>query len=405
MNKKLMAVAIAGALAVPGIAFAQASSVTIDGLFKVGLENLSYSNSPAARLNSSQMRVVDNSSQIHFNVVEDLGGGLAAVAKLDIRFAPDQAGAAPSSNPIGSGNTWVGLRSTSMGTLTLGRWDLHYGKGPSEMTRGAGALQASDVSLFDYIGSTAIANTSRTQNVVKYETPNWSGFSGILAWSANPVGNTEADMSATNAAGVNTRKGDGWNINPKYSNGPFEAEYSYWRAKPDAPVAAAAAVGATANLTTGVVTAATPAVAATLDQRGDSLTAKYSFGGFKVGLGWNRSKLENANTGIKAQERTTWSVAGQYKTGPHSIYAHFDKAGDFSTSAGTTSNSGARMLALAYEYSLSKRTSVAATYAKINNDANINYNFFTSASLGSTDAVPGKGESPRLLQLSILHLF
>ncbi|MEK7753192.1 MAG: porin [Acidobacteriota bacterium] len=381
MNKKLLAVAVAGALAAPGVALAQASTVTISGMFKLGVENLSYSNSPATRLNTSQMRVVDNSSRIIFTSVENLGNGLSAVGNLDVRFAPDQASSAPTSNPIGNGNTYVGLRSTSWGQLILGRHDLHYGKGPSEMTRGAGALQASDVSLFDYIGSAPIANTSRTQNVVKYDTPNFNGFSAIVAWSANPIGNTEADMSATNAAGVQTRKGDGWNINPKYSNGPFEAEYSYWRAKPDA------------------------AVAATTDQRGDSLTGKYSMSGFKFGLGWNRSKLESAITGAKAAERTTWSVAGHYKTGPHSIYAHYDKAGNVSTVAGTQSDTGARMLALAYEYSLSKRTSLAATYAKINNDAKINYNFFTSASLGSTDAVTVNGESPRLLQFSVLHLY
>ena len=63
------------------------------------------------------------------------------------------------------------------------------------------------------------------------------------------------------------------------------------------------------------------------------------------------------------------------------------------------------MYALAYEYSLSKRTSLAATYAQIKNDANINYNFFTSASLGSTDAVTVFGENPRLLQLTVMHKF
>jgi predicted porin len=59
MNKKLMAVAVAGALAAPGVALAQASSVTISGFFKVGLESLSYSNQAAgvSRLNNSQMRV------------------------------------------------------------------------------------------------------------------------------------------------------------------------------------------------------------------------------------------------------------------------------------------------------------------------------------------------------------
>ena len=392
MNKKLMAVAVAGALAAPGVAFAQASSVTISGFFKVGWESLSYGNAAATRLNTNQYRVVDNSSRIIFNSVEDLGNGLAAIGQLDVRFAPDQAGAAPTSNPIGSGNTYVGLRSKTMGTLTVGRWDLHYGKGPSEMTRGAGALQASDVSLFDYIGATPIANTSRTQNVVRYDLPNFNGFTGTVAWSANPIGNTEADMINPAPAGGSARKGNGWNVNPKYSNGPFEAEYSFWRAKADAPVAA------------------------TLDQRGDSINVKYSFGGFKVGLGWNKSRLETAvnvgavGSGTSAAQRNTWSVAGQYKWGPNAIYAHYDRAGNVSCSvavcAGTNGgSSAAKMYALAYEYSLSKRTSLAATYAQIKNDANISYNFFTSSSLGSADAVTVFGENPRLLQLSVLHLF
>jgi predicted porin len=392
MNKKLLAVAVAGALAAPGVALAQ-STVTISGNFKVGIENLSYSNSPATRLNSSQMRMVDNSSRIIFTTIEDLGNGLAAIGSVDTRFAPDQSasGGSATSNPVGGGNTYVGLKSTSWGMLTFGRWDLHYGKGPSEMTRGAGALQASDVSLFDLVqvgaANLPIANTSRTQNVVRYDMPVFNGFTGTVAWSANPVGITEADMSATNAAGVQTRKGDGWNINPKYSNGPFEAEYSYWRAKPDAPALAAAA-------------------STQADQRGDSINAKYSFGGFKLGVGWNRSKLDNSYTGAKVAERTTWSLAGHYKTGPHSIYAHYDKAGNTSTAAvGTIADTGARMLAVAYEYSLSKRTSLAATYAKINNDAKANYNFFTSAGLGSTDAVPVLGESPRLLQFTVNHIF
>jgi predicted porin len=383
MNKKLLAVAVAGALAAPGMAFAQASTVTISGNFKLGLESLNYSGASATRLNSSQIRVVDNSSRIIFNSVEDLGNGLSAFGQLDVRFAPDQASGAPASNPIGSGNTFVGVRSKTWGSLALGRFDLHYGKGPSENIRNAGALVSSDVSLFDFIGGTPIANASRTQNVVKYDTPDFNGLSATIAWSANPLATSEADMSPTNAAGVTTRKGDGWNINPSYSNGPFQVEYSYWRAKPDA------------------------VVAATNDQRGDSLTGKYAIGGFQFGLGWNKSKLENSITGIKAAQRTAWELAGQYKWGPNAVYGHYVRAGNVSsnTAGVATDQTSARMLSLTYEYLLSKRTALGATYAKINNDANINYNLFTSSGLGSNDATALNGESPRMFQLTVNHKF
>jgi hypothetical protein len=54
---------------------------------------------------------------------------------------------------------------------------------------------------------------------------------------------------------------------------------------------------------------------------------------------------------------------------------------------------------------LSKRTSLAATYAQIKNEQNINYNLFTSNSLGSADTVTANGEDPRIIQLTILHRF
>jgi len=418
MNKKLLAVAVAGALAAPGMAFAQASSVTISGFFKVGFESLKYSDENQTlqtvnRLNNNQLRVVDNSSRIIFNTNEDLGNGMSAIGQLDVRFSPDQASTIQTSNPIGSGNTWVGLKSNTLGMIRLGRFDLHYGKAPSDLTNKAGALQAATTSLFDYIGQSAIANATRTQNVIKYDSPNFSGFTGSLAYSTNPVGNSEQDMLNTTAAlgqqsvtpgpipgtaaigtalvaggattpgGTNTsRKGYGYNANPEYTNGPFQIGYSHWFAKPDAPIAT------------------------TNDQTGDSVYGYWKFGDLKIGLGWNRSKLENSNSERKVAERDAWSLPVAYTMGPHSFYGHYTEAEHIkSDTIANTSNTGAKMFALAYEYSLSKRTSVGLTYAQIKNDDAANYNFFTSNSLGSTDAVPGLGAKLELFQATIFHSF
>ncbi len=415
MNKKLMAVAVAGALAAPGVALAQASSVTISGYFQVGLESVAHSSPtvPAAarRLNTSQMRVVDNASRIVFNSNEDLGNGLSAVAQLDVRYQPDQAGGVPTNNKIGEGSTWVGLKSNTMGRLIMGRYDLHYFKAGDDLFQRGGALDATSIALFDFIGGTPIANTSRTQNVVAYDMPNFNGLTATIAWSANPLNSTELDMintvgAAATAQGITpgvvpgtvtagvagatspvigttaSRKGDGWNINPSYTNGPFNIGWSYWRAKADAPAAA------------------------TNDQRGDSVYGGYKFGGLKVGLAWNRSKLENATTGIKAAERTAWSLPITYNWGPNTVAGHYTRASNISCDTGcVTNDTGARMIAVAYIYDLSKRTALAATYAKINNDSNAAYNLFTSAVLGSTDTATVAGESPRMLQLSIKHKF
>ena len=74
MNKKLMAVAVAGALAAPALAFAQASTVQIYGKITYeygiadqgnGRPNVDYADSPGG-------------SAIGFKGEEKLGGGLSA---------------------------------------------------------------------------------------------------------------------------------------------------------------------------------------------------------------------------------------------------------------------------------------------------------------------------------------
>ena len=83
MNKKLLAVAVAGALSAPVVAFAQ-SSVTISGNIKMSMQQYKLSNAAAARAgqNTSQSLVHDDSSRIIFNMTEDLGAGLQAIETL-----------------------------------------------------------------------------------------------------------------------------------------------------------------------------------------------------------------------------------------------------------------------------------------------------------------------------------
>jgi len=199
MNKKLLVVAVAGALAPPGVALAQ-SSVTISGIFKASLENLrigsptvgaSTTAAPGSAaaggrtgLNTTENRIADDSSRILFNVVEDLGGGLQAIGQADLRMPM------ASGNLVAmSGNTHVGLRSSSLGRIFVGRQDLHYGNTESDMSVLAGDLRADAVSIISYTGGggVAIAGATRTPNVIHYTTPNFSGFTAIVAYSTGPL--------------------------------------------------------------------------------------------------------------------------------------------------------------------------------------------------------------------------
>lgn len=372
MQKKLLALAVAGVLAAPAVAMAQ-SAVTISGIFKVGIDNLSISNPAPARagLNTSENRVTDNSSRLIFGVTEDIGGGLSGIAQVDMRYLADTG--AGHQGLLASGNTWVGLRSTGWGTVTLGRHELHYGRQPDDIASKAGALMASSISLMDNTANGAAIAVGRTSNVVRYDSPNWSGFAFTAAYSANPgASSQEGDLS------TGMRKGNAWNFNPSYTASNFAVGWSHWNQKADAG-------GPQSDIKSNV------------------FYGYYLISGFKVGLAVNSSKVES-NAGVKFADRRNWTIPVSYTTGPHNIYAHYTKAGKDKVIG---DGSDAKMMALAYVYDLSKRTSLGLTYAKVDNNSAAKYNFFTNTptAYGSLNSGLNNGEDARLLALTVRHAF
>jgi predicted porin len=407
MNKKLMAVAVAGLFAAPAVALAQ-SSVTISGQIKGGYESLKLSGSTAAptnRNNSSQHGVVDDSSALVFSVVEDLGGGMQAVVRLDMRIKPDDAGSINSptgllgggfnTSNIVSGNSHFGLRSNAWGRVVFGRQDLHYFNTESNITD-KGSLRSSNTSLLSYIGGASIANATRTQNVVHYLSPNWSGFTFIAAYSSNPFAQ-EADINS----GI--RKGSAWNFNPNFAAANWQVGYSYWSAKPDGASGSAAVFNNAVNAAYGTAIVTATNTAAT-NQRGDRLYGSYRFPfGLKIGFAYDKTKFKSSG-GADVARRDAWSLPVSYAWGNHTVHVNYTKANDEKVAAG---DQGAAMWALAYSYDLSKRTSAALTYAKISNKSGGTYNLFTSSSLGLGNTAGGinAGEDPKMYGLTLRHAF
>lgn len=473
MNKKLMAVAVAGALAAPGIAMAQ-SSVTISGYFKAGYDNVRISGATAAgaRTQSSENRITDHSSRILFNVTEDLGGGLQAIAQMDMRFTIDGT-PLPSSQgyagAVGGGNTWVGLRSKTWGTLTFGKHDLHYGKAGDETANKAGSLQLIADSLMGSImrpgvGTASLANQTRTVQVMRWDSPQWGIFSGTIAWSANPQqaggggGNVEGDLHtattgvfSTNPGDLGTikrRKGNGWMFNPKLTGSNWFAEWSHWRSKQDLnnssnltfagvnttfnPAASRLAVtgAAAAAATTTAQVFATPIQD---EQRSNTLAGWYRWGGFKLGLAYNNFRTTNVASGLTSGDRRAWAIPMSYTWGNHSVAGHYTRArnskdvqiatvtvrttvaaptvanGGITSAVATVSgaDTGAHMWAIAYDYSLSKRTTVGLSYGQLRNKTAGTYTMFYNAqtAFGSASSASQAGEDSRLFAATIRHNF
>lgn len=374
MKKSLVALAAFAAVS----AFAQ-SSVTLSGVIKGGVAQSKYSNG-AAGTNGNGMSVVDGSSSFIIRGTEDLGGGLKAIFQVDSRFRVDGGGGF---NPA-TGNTFVGL-SGGLGMVQLGNLDTHYCLGSDQHGARATALGASSCSLLGYVngrefgpGSNAIANASRSTNMIRYTTPNFSGFQGQLNYSTNAFGNE----GTVGAAG----RGRAIHAGLNYGNGPIKAGMSVWNSKSEDR----------------------SATATRADQKAYTLFGNYDFGVATVGLTMDQSTL-NGGLMTAAQtefQRRAWSLPVTVPLGAGTFLFTYTKARDVTGTAPAAANrnTGATMLSAGYDYSLSKRTSLGVSYARINNKANAGYGLYTQAILGGTPQ-NAFGQDVSQLYMGVRHAF
>lgn len=394
MKKSLIALA---ALAAVGTASAQ-SSVTLSGIVKGGVAVTEFTNGPiGTRANGTGWSVNDGSSRFIISGVEDLGGGLKGLFQIDTRFRVDDNGFAPSSSPLATGNTFVGLGG-AFGTFSIGKRDTHYCLGSDRHGSLATALQASSCALLGYVnvggtgggatglvgGNTAIANTSRSLNIVRYDTPNFAGFSGSVSVSPNFRG-SEGVVSTTNPGGYgDSGKGNAYNVALSYANGPLTVGGSYWYADSE-----------DRNFN-----------AARADQRAGTLTAGFQFGVFNIGATWDRSEVRTGFVKVSETKnrRDAWSIPVTMQLGNGTLLATYTRALDTRVGGTKISDSGAWLASVGYSYSLSKRTSVGLSFAYLNNDRNSNYQLYTQQSLGGFGLAVA-GQDQKQLYLGVRHAF
>ena len=122
--KKALFLAVGAALASP--AFAQ-SSVQLYGIVDLAYRHTTNEGTADSGSHKGSLtRMIGggmSQSRLGINVTEDMGNGVKALANLEQRInAQDGSVAGPSAaSPSGFQQSWVGLQSSSLGRLTLGR--------------------------------------------------------------------------------------------------------------------------------------------------------------------------------------------------------------------------------------------------------------------------------------------
>lgn len=359
MNKKLMAVAVAGALGVPALAMAQASTVQIYG--KAMIE-YGYTNQGTGKPNADILQN-PGGANIGFKGTEALGGGLSAWFQCE--SSADTRG--DTAAGFCTRNSALGMKG-GFGSVYIGKWDT-----PMKRVFLRGEVGTEDTGLMgiaDYMagGSTgaaaggAVARTlwmRRQHDSVNYDTPNFSGFQGHLAYS---VSNATATTSASTSA-----KPRIWSVAALYDNGPLSLGLAYERHDEFGAVGGAR------------------------DDHAWAVSGSYTFAGkVKVGGSYNKQDYD-LGAGISADKKA-WNLGVEWAlSGPHSVYANYAQAGDtggtpLATPGGfippAGANTGVRKWQVGYQHKFSKRTDAKLSYVRLDNDSAANYDLMGTNNTG-----------------------
>ncbi len=408
MNKKLMAVAVAGAFGVPAVAMAQ---VEIYGRANLFVDSYQATGATAANSDfKSRTRVNDQGSRLGVRGREDLGRGLRAVYQIESGVNIDTGSNQTSVNggPTNASTSTFATRDSFVGVeggwgrVLLGRQSLYFGNGIIEQV----TSNYVNVGLPLFSGNLIVpAPTARTSNVLSYTTPNFSGVDATVAYAPQSEG-TQAGLSTGGRITA---------LTGRYT-GRVNAQLDWAKNKKQTPIPAA---------NSG-------------DQTGIKLGVGYPYApGAQIALVYVSQKVENIGTGVTAPvnaalpgtlaagdslKQKGWGINWEHIFGNILALGQYARVNDISGCTGDCSATKANMYMVGAKYLLSKRTGVYATFSQIKNDTK-GFTDFTngggytpatnnainlagaSPSAGSGLSPANAGADPRVIALGIMHNF
>ena len=363
MQKKLIVLAVSGALGVPLAAFAQ-SNVSIYGRANLGLDQYSAKGSTSGTGNyENRTRIFDSGSRLGFRGRENLGGGMEAYFQLETGVNWDSGGnfgqsgtnnAASSGFPA-SRDSFLGLKA-GWGEISFGRQSIFWANGLNAQT-GANYINASADGLLTGVQLVG-APVTRQSNVVAYTSPRMGGFDLLVSYS--PSAQEGATFTGTGQA-----KNSVLGVNVKYRMGALYVQGDHATNKNKAN--------------------AVPATGASTDT-GQKIGVSYGYApGSRAGFIYQR--LENqrigatitGGNGVIATAGDTlkvsvWGVNLEHSIGQLGLYGGYFRTGDVTggTNAGGAAAGGTKSTAyhIGLKQHLSKRTGMYVSYNGIKNEPN-----------------------------------
>lgn len=345
-----------------------------------------YTRTDHARGRWQQQSGGDHTSKLGFYASEDLGNGLKAEMKLEAGINADTG--AQQANALFNRESWVGLRSATLGTVRLGNQInamLPLSIDPFALVTtnsvyawvAGGAMQGPrGVGANTDLGPGAGTIPVRVPKSITYATPRLGGVAAQAIWSANP-----AASSSTSGPSTGTRGGV-----VSYSTGPVYLAASLIQSW-SSPVTLAAGLPAQ-SVRTDI-----PSVGAIFDN-----------GKLVLSTSWARIAPQLAQSGearlvtlgaILPQGRLTWRASA----------VHRDTNGA-RNGAGQLVQSSALGLMLGLDYDLSRRTGLYARAGSVRNfGASTIILNSVALPLEAGSTAPQTGIETRTYSLGLFHHF
>ncbi|TWI63534.1 putative porin [Pseudoduganella lurida] len=350
MKKTLISVAVLGAMS--SAAFAQ-SNVTIYGIVDAGIVSERGGKlGNVTKLSSG----VANASRIGFRGTEDLGGGLSAIFTLETGYKVDDGTLDNTNNTLFNRQAFVGLRSNTAGTLTVGRQYTPWYNALAQVGDPfAAGLAGSAKNLFPANGINL-----RNSNAVVYQTPLFNGFSGEVFYGFGEQSDSSAGRQVSAAL--------------SYTNGPLNARLAY------------------NNRNNDTATGIAPVVERGIGHN-SLLAVNYDFNVAKAFFMYNQNKGLNSVAYPNGTAYTTAAIAASQDSRDGLVGVQIPVAGKTGkvivsyiyADDREFANRDAKQWALGYTHDISKRTTAYVSYARIDNRNGASYTVGGNTEVGTGD--------------------
>ena len=412
MKKSLIALATAGAFAVPSAAMAV--DVSFGGEFDLAFEIADDGMESWNQMNNTH-------SRFWWDMVDDLGTGLQVKGHLELDVgAVGYHGGNTANNPglqacltvtcnpalgevvtvqngINNRNSYIGLAGESWGEVRFGTQEnIHeavgYSVDPFHGAAGPGGNIVNGMSQSGIAGASAVFNGSnigarRTDSTITYISPNWGGFTFQVDYALE--GPTGTGRTAGSKAW--TELFYGARYDGQLSNGG-------WRI-----------YASGADISNGDLNGSGGGGGSDTSDGGYRFGGGLTWGNFGVDFIWESNEWDSTNAGGVKVERDGFWIGGFWNVPTGKLAIGYVSMDDYSVNGTSCDPTGAitgvasgsctsAMIALGYYHTLSANSSVYAIYASMDNDASAASNL---QSVGASTY----GQDPSVISLGMYLVF